>query len=225
MKLYNGMSPNGARVTAFLAEKGIEVPAQPVELMAGEQRTDWFLEMNSLGQVPVLELDDGSHLTESIAICRYLEALHPEPALFGKTPQEQAFVEMWIRRMELWLFNVAGDIGQHEFAFFKDRIEQNADYAASRRRDLAERLRWLDEELSDGRSFVAGERFSMADIVGMTMLLLTGYAGILLPDELSHVKRWEAAMKARPSFPTMPGRPSQNRPCFKRCHGGASPGQ
>lgn len=205
MKLYNGMSPNGARVAVFLAEKEIEIPTQPVDLMAGEQRTDWFLEINSLGQVPVLELDDGSHLTESIAICRYLETLHPEPALFGKTPREQAFVEMWIRRIELWLFNVAGDIGQHEFPFFKDRIEQNADYAASRRRDFAQRLRWLDQELSDDRPFVGGERFSMADIVGMTMLMLAGFAAIALPDELTHVKRWEAAMKARPSFPSMPG--------------------
>lgn len=204
MKLYNGMSPNGARVAIFLAEKGIEIPVEPVNLMMGEHQTDAFEHMNSLRQVPVLELDDGRYLTESIAICRYLEHLHPSPSLFGNTPEQQAFTEMWTRRMELWLFNVAGDIGIHEFAFFKDRIEQNAEYAASRRRDLTKRLNWLDTELADGRAYVAGSDFTMADIIGMTMLVLTDFAGIELPPDLRHVKAWESRLRSRPSFPAMP---------------------
>ncbi|MEM9524656.1 MAG: glutathione S-transferase family protein, partial [Pseudomonadota bacterium] len=184
MKLFNGISPNGARVAIFLAEKGIEIPVQPIDLMAGEARTEAFRKINSLGQVPVLQLDDGRHLAESIAICRYLEQLHPKPALFGGTPVEKAFVEMWIRRMELRLFNTVGDVGLHEFEFFKDHVEQNADYAAAQRRQFFERLKWLEEELADGRPFVTGETFSMADIVGMTMLLIMGYAGIALPADL-----------------------------------------
>ena len=204
MKLYNAASPNGARVAVFLAEKGVEIPTQQINLMAGEAATDEFLKINSLGQVPVLELDDGRHLTESIAICRYLEHLHPDPALFGKTPVDQAFVEMWSRRMELRLFNAVGDIGLHEFEFFKDHVEQNAAYAASRRRDFDQRLRWLDMELSDERPFLAGEAFSVADITGMAMLMITGFAGINVPDELARVKRWEISMRARPSFPKMP---------------------
>lgn len=204
MKIYNAISPNGARIAVFLAEKGIEIPTQQINLMAGEAATDEFLKINSLGQVPVLELDDGRHLTESLAICRYLEHLHPEPALFGKTPVEQAFVEMWSRRMELRLFNVVGDIGLHEFEFFKGRVEQNAEYAASRRRDFEARLRWLDAELSDERPFLAGEAFSVADITGMAMLMITGFAGINIPNELTHVKRWEIAVTSRPSFPKMP---------------------
>jgi glutathione S-transferase len=204
MKLYNAASPNGARIAIFLAEKGIEIPTQQINLMAGEAATEEFRKINSLGQVPVLELDDGRFLTESIAICRYLEHLHPDPALFGKTPVDQAFVEMWSRRMELGLFNVMGDIGLHEFEFFKDRVEQNAAYAASRRRDFSARLRWLDTELLDERPFLAGEAFSVADITGMAMLLITGYVGINIPDGLTHVKRWEMAMRARPSFPKMP---------------------
>ena len=178
---------------------------QPIDLMAGGASTPEFLKINSLGQVPVLELDDGRYLSESVAICRYLESLHPDPGLFGKTPEEQAFIEMWTRRMELWIFNVAGDIGIHEFEFFKDRVEQNAAYAASRRRELVERLKWLDGEMADGRTFIAGDAYTMADIIGTTVLLIMGFAGIEMPDDLPNVGRWAAAMAARPSFPQMPG--------------------
>lgn len=204
MKLFNGISPNGARVAIFLTEKGIEIPIQTIDLMAGETRTEAFRKINSLGQVPVLRLDDGRYLAESIAICRYLEHLHPEPALFGGTPEEKAFVEMWIRRMELRLFNTIGDVGLHEFEFFKEQIEQNADYAAAQRREFLKRLKWLDEELADSRQFVTGKTFSMADIIGMTMLLIMGYAGIDLPSDLGNVKRWETTVRSRPSFPAVP---------------------
>ena len=204
MKLHNGMSPNGARVAIFLAEKGIEIDTRNIDILAGETRTEAFRKLNSLGQVPVLELDDGRHLTESVAICRYLEALHPAPALFGRTPEEKAFVEMWIRRMELRLFNVAGDIGLHEFELFRGVVEQHADYAASCRRLVIERLRWLDQELSDGRSFVAGDDFSMADIIGMTMLLLLGFTGITVPYGLANVRAWATRLRSRPSFPAIP---------------------
>lgn len=204
MKLYNGMSPNGARVQIFLAEKGIELPTQNVDLMAGDGQDPEFLKVNALGQVPVLELDAGRHLTESVAICRYLESLHPEPSLFGKTPGEQAFIEMWIRRVELWLFNVAGDVGLHEIEFFKYRVDQNADYAAYCRRNLVERLAWLDKEISDGRTFVAGEDFTMADIIGMTLFFIMGFTQIAVPDHLTHVVRWQKELVSRPTFPKMP---------------------
>lgn len=204
MKLYNGLSPNGLRVMVFLAEKGVEMPTQMIDILSGETRQDTFLAINPLGQVPVLELDDGTRLTESIAICRYLEHLHPEPHLFGTTPRAQAIVEMWMRRMELRLFNTASDIGLHEFELFKDVVEQNADYAQSQRRLFAERLGWFNSALSDGRPFVVGETFSMADIIGMGMLFLMGFCGLEIPADLTHARRWAAAMKTRPSFPTMP---------------------
>lgn len=205
MKLYNGMSPNGARVEIFMAEKGIEIPTQSVDLMANEAQAPDFLKINALGQVPVLQLNDGRHLTESVAICRYLEHLFPDPNLFGKTPEEQAFIEMWMRRMELWLFNVAGDVGLHEIEFFKYRVEQNADYAAYCRRTLVDRLAWLDTEMADGRSFIAGDAFTMADIIGMTLLFIMGFTQIEIPSELTNVIRWQQAMVSRPTFPKMPG--------------------
>lgn len=199
MKLLNAASPNGARVAVFLAEKGIALPIETVDLFAGEAQTDAFLDRNSLGQVPVLDLDDGRHLTESLAICRYLEELHPDRPLFGRDPLERAFTEMWTRRMEL-LFNAVGDVGLHEFEMFRERVAQNAAFAAAR-------LRWLDREIPDDRPFVAGDAFSVADIVGMAMLMLADFAGIGIPPELSHVWRWEAALRARPSFPaTRPAR-------------------
>ena len=204
MKLYNGLSPNGARVAIFLAEKKIELPTQAIDIMKGETRTEEFLRVNSLGQVPVLELDDGRHLTESIAICRYLEHLHPEPALFGTMPEEQAFIEMWARRIELGIMRSIGDVALHEFEFFKDRIEQNADYAASMRRSFQTQLQWLDEALSDERPFLAGETFSIADVIGMSMLIVTDFGKYDIPDELRRVKRWEASVRARPSFPKLP---------------------
>lgn len=160
--------------------------------------------MNSLGQVPVLELDDGRYLTESLAICRYLEHLHPEPALFGKTPEDRAFIEMWARRIEFGIFNTIGAVALHEFEFFKDRIEQNASYAASRRRDFQKQLQWLDGVLSDERSFIAGDAFSIADIIGMSMLIITDFGGFDIPGELRQIKRWEASVRVRQSFPKLP---------------------
>lgn len=204
MKLYNGFSPNGARVSIFIAEKSIDLPVKEINVLRGETRTETFLKMNSLGQVPVLELDDGRCLTESVAICRYLEELHPDPALFGSTPEERAFIEMWTRRMELWLFWMAGNIGLHEMEYFRDKVEQNADYAASCRRGLITRLEWLNDEITDGREFVAGPKFSMADIIGMTTLMIMQIVQIELPSKLTHLKRWEAAVIGRPSFPKFP---------------------
>lgn len=205
MKLYNGMSPNGARVFVFLQEKGIDIPVEMIDILGGGTRTDAFRKINSLAQVPVLELDDGSHLAESVAICRYLEGLYPEPALFGQSDKEKAFVDMWCRRIELWLFNVAGDVGLHEIPFFAKAVNQNADYAADRRAVYLNRLKWLNEELSDGRTYLVNDRFSMADIIGMGMLLVAGYVNMHVPEGLRNVRRWEAALKARPSFPKMPG--------------------
>lgn len=205
MKLYNGLSPNGARVDIFLAEKGIDIPTVNMDLLAGDGQAPDFLKINALGQVPVLELDDGAYLTESIAICRYLEHLYPENNLFGETPKECAFIEMWARRMELWLFWVAGDVGLHEIEFFKYRVEQNADYAQYCRRTLVKRLEWLDGEMADGRPFIAGNRFTVADIIGMSLLFIIGFTQIEIPKSLTHVLRWQAAMQTRPSFPQMPG--------------------
>jgi len=201
MKLYTAMAPNPLRVHVFLAEKGLEVPTVNLDVLKGDTRTSEFLEKNALGEVPVLELDDGRILTESVAICRYLEALHPETPLMGSDAIEQAHIEMWNRRMELKIFFTIGQVGQHEFKFFAESVEQNAIYAASQRRALAHKWVWLNDEMSDGRAFVAGDSFTIADITGMAALIVCGFANETIPDTLRHVKQWEQAVRTRPSWP------------------------
>ena len=201
MKLYNGKSPNGARIDIYLAEKGIEIATVNVDIMAGETRTAAFREINSLGQVPVLELDDGTRLTESVAICRYLEALHPKPSLFGETPLEQARIEMWNRRMERHIFDTVGNVGMHEMPLFADQIEQIPAYAASLRRRAGEKMQWLDKEFSDGRAFVAGDTFSVADITGMAALMICQIIDQPIAGDVTHVNRWADKMRARSTLP------------------------
>ncbi len=201
MKLYNGLSPNGARVGVFLAEKQIELPTVEIDVMKGETQTPQFLKINSLGQVPVLELDDGTIITESVAICRYLESLHPDPALFGKGAKEQAQVTMWNRRIERHIFDTVGNVGMHEMPFFANHIEQMPEYAKSLRRRFAKKLAWLNDELSDGRPFVAGEAFSVADITGMAAFMVCYFIKQDVPADFSHVKKWEQNLRARPSWP------------------------
>ena len=205
MKLYSGMSPNGFRVEIFLKEKSIEIPTQQLNIVGGDTRRPDYLKINPLGEVPALELDDGRVLTETLAICRYLETLYPENPLFGKDALEQAFIEMWTRRIELRVFNVIGDVGLHEFPFFADKIRQFPDYAAEQRKKFIRRLEWLDGEMADGRAFIAGERFSVADITMIAALVVSMFAGIEIPERLTHVKKWEAAVQSRPSFPALPG--------------------
>ncbi|MFY0610617.1 MAG: glutathione S-transferase family protein [Hyphomicrobiaceae bacterium] len=201
MKLYNGMSPNGARVQIYLAEKEIEITTENVDILAGETRTAAFRQINSLGQVPVLELDDGTRITESVAICRYLETLHPKPPLFGESATEQAQVEMWNRRIERHIFDTVGNVGMHEMPLFADQIEQFPEYAASLRRRFGEKLQWLDGELSDGRAFVSGDSFSIADITGMASLMICQIIDQAIPESVSHVNRWADKMRSRPTWP------------------------
>lgn len=201
MKLYNGMSPNGLRAQVFLAEKGLDIDTVPVDILKGETQGDAFKQKNSLGEVPVLELDDGTILTESIAICRYLEALHPDPSLFGRDPLAQARIEMWNRRMEIQIFATIGAVGLHEFSLFKGRIEQFPDFAASQRRRFQDRLAWLDGEMADGRPFIAGDSFSVADITGMAALMVVDFTKECIPDGLKSLKQWEERIRARPSWP------------------------
>ena len=201
MKLYShAVAPNAWRVRAFLAEKGADVETVTIEFEKGDTQTDDYLAMNSLGQVPVLELEDGKALPESIAICRYLESQFPDPALFGTSAHGQAWVEMWNRRMELLLMNTVGNIGLHTLPFFATRVHQIPQFADAQKEALAQRWAWLDAEISDGRPFVAGDAFSVADITGMTALKISDIVELSVPDDLAHVKKWEASVRARPSW-------------------------
>jgi glutathione S-transferase len=149
MKLYNHfVAPNPRRVRIFAAEKGIDLTLVEVDILAGQSRTPEFLAKNSSGGVPVLELDDGSYLSESVAICRYLEGLHPEPNLLGRDLREQADIERWNRRMEFELFASIGRTFQNSNPIFEGRFKQFAEYGEAQRTVVYQRLERLDRELN-----------------------------------------------------------------------------
>lgn len=193
-------APNPWRVRIFLKEKGVDIPTKPIDIMAGETRKPEFLAVNSLGEAPVLELDDGRLLTESNAICRYFEGLYPDPPLFGRDLTDQAFVEMWTRRMEQQLFDTIGAVGRHSFAFFADKLEQVPAYAEAMRRVMAQKWAWFDKEMADGRPYAAGQDFTVADIADMAALRVCEYAEEAIPDGLTNAKAWEARVRARDSW-------------------------
>jgi glutathione S-transferase len=200
MKLYNGPAPNPRRVRIFLAEKGIHLPRVDVDLLAGGNLTPEFRKLNTLGQVPVLELDDGGVITESMAICRYLEDLHPEPSLFGTTPRDRARIDMWERRMSNEIYLRIGNVAQHSLPFFASRRVQVAAFAEAERQVVPEKWTWLDCQLADGRRFIAGDGFSMADVTGMAASLLGEMLKIEIPAALTHVHRWDDRVRRRESW-------------------------
>ena len=147
MKIYDyKLAPNPRRVRVFLAEKGISVPFEEVDIFKGINRQPEFLKKNSLGGIPVLELDDGRYLAESVAICRYFELLHPEPALFGKGAFEQANVEMWNRRIELAVLVPVGMVWGHSHELTRARIKQIPEMGEQSRKVVEQRYQWLDRE-------------------------------------------------------------------------------
>lgn len=200
MKLFDGgRAPNPRRVRVFLAEKGIEVPLVPVDMGAMGHRSQEVAGRNPLRRLPVLELDDGSVLTETVAICRYFEELHPEPVLFGEGALGRARVEEWQRRMELYFFMPVAHAFRHIHPAMKEwEVPQVAEWGEANKPKVIEFLRFLDGELA-GREFAAGDAYSIADITGMIAIDFMKPARIELPDDLANVRRWHAALAARPS--------------------------
>lgn len=201
MKLYDSrMAPNPRRVRVFLAEKGIDVPTVQVDIAKAENRTPEFLAKNPMGGVPVLELDDGAFLAESVAICRYFEEQQPEPPLFGTGARGKALVEMWNRRMELELLLPVAQCFRNTHEFFKGRIPQVPEWGELNRKAVDKSLAWLDGELAD-REFVAGPRYSIADITAQCAFDFFGRILKLGPDaeRHPHLSRWYEAVSARPS--------------------------
>ena len=200
MKLYNhSLAPNPRRVRIFAAEKGINLTLEEVDILAGQSRTPGFLAKNSSGAVPVLELEDGSHLSESVAICRYLEGLHPEPNLLGRDLREQADIERWNRRMELELFAAIGRTVQNISPVFQGRFKQFPEYGEAQRAVVYQRLERMDRELN-GHQFVAGNSFTIADITALVAIDIGGrLADIKIAPELAHLTRWHNAVSQRPS--------------------------
>lgn len=201
MKLYEDrVAPNPRRVRVFLAEKGITgIEVVPVGIADGGILTPEFLRRNPLAQVPVLELDDGNHLSDSMAICRYFEHLQPEPKLFGEPGLDAARVEMWNRRMEFEIFWPIANVFRHIHPFFKGKHAQVAEFGEVSRARALKSLDWLDAELADGRPFIAGDRYTVADITALCGIDFGRVSGIRVGDERPHLLRWHTTVSARPS--------------------------
>jgi glutathione S-transferase len=213
MKLYDSEpAPNPRRVRIFLAEKGIalsesangdyEVQRVPVDMAAGEHRSEAALARNPQGQIPVLELDDGTSISESVAICRYFEAMQPEPALFGSDPVEQARVEMWNRRIELGLLSQVGIAwrnGPVVARMAPGRFRQIPEAKEDAEREVRSFYKKMDGWLT-GRSFLDGDRFSIADITALCTIDFASGLVDLQPDpDLAELWRWHAGVSARPA--------------------------
>jgi glutathione S-transferase len=200
MKLYDGgRAPNPRRVRVFLAEKGITVPAEQVDLGGLQQKSEAFTAINPMQRVPALVLDDGTVITESIAICRYFEALHPDPPLFGRGALASALVEMWNRRVEFHLFIPVSNIFRHLHPAMKDmETPQVKEWGEANKPRALDFLQFLDGELAR-RSFVAGGDYSVADITAMIAVDFMRVSKMVVPDALTHLKRWYAAVSERPS--------------------------
>lgn len=200
MKLYDfAVAPNPKKVRVYLAEKGLAIPIEPVDVVTGANRTPEFLATkNPLGGLPVLELDDGSCLTESLAIIEYLEELYPEPPMLGRTPLERARVREAERICELGVLNNVGTIFQNTSPFFAARIAQSPQAAETARTRLGAALRVLDARIAD-RPFVCGDRPTVADCTLFAALEFAAFGGIEVDPAARNVHRWWTAFKQRPS--------------------------
>jgi glutathione S-transferase len=200
MKLYDGgRAPNPRRTRIFLAEKGIKLPMEQVELGAMVQKSPAYAAVNPLQRVPALVLDDGTVLTESIAICRYFEALHPEPPLFGRGALEVAQIEMWNRRLELHLLFPVSHVFRNSHPAMKEmEVPQVPAWADANKPRIREFIELFDREL-EGRQFAAGEAFTVADITGLVAVDFMKPAKLALPDDCKNVARWHADISGRPS--------------------------
>lgn len=202
MKLYTfSGAPNPRRVHIYLAEKAIEIPFEQVDIMKRESRTpDFVSRVNSMGGIPVLELDDGTHIAESIAICRYFEVQQPDPPLFGITAREQALVEMWTRRIELNFMMPVGMVWIHGSPLTKSVVKRQIPEMAEQNRSMVRRyFEFLDRHLEQNE-FLTGCSFSISDIVALcTMDFAARLNGLSHEDEQTHLDRWYRAVSGRPS--------------------------
>jgi glutathione S-transferase len=197
MKIYDfTQAPNPRRVRVFLAEKGLTVPYEQINISTADNRKPEFLKKNPMGTLPVLELDDGTLIAESVAICRYFEDIKPEPALMGVDAKDKAVVEMWQRRMEFEVLSMAAGSFRNTSDFFKGRIPQ--EYGEVCKVAAIKRLEWLDTVLAD-REFIAGPRYTIADITALIGIDFGRTTGIRIQENQTNLARWHKAVSSRPS--------------------------
>ena len=200
MKLYGAPmpAPNPRRVRIFLAEKGVDLPETPVNMMKREHKSAEFRAKNSMGQLPALELDDGTCISETVAICRYFEETHPEPPMFGRTAVEKALVDQWIRRVEFAVMMPVGNFWRHAHPFTAALLTQFKDFGESNKETYRGAQKYVDREL-EGREFLVGDSYTMADICLLSTVDFADWIGLPVEDEFANLKAWRERVKARPS--------------------------
>jgi glutathione S-transferase len=201
MKFYNSIGPNPRVVRIFMAEKGLKIPFVEIDLLKGENRKEPYLSKNPHGQLPTLELDDGTTISEITAICEYLEDTHPTPPLIGATPAEKAEARMWTRRVDLNICEpmLSGFRFSQGLQLFKDRVVTVPEAADGLKKIARDRSKWLDGQMA-GREFICGKRFTLADILLYACLDFGATVGQPLDPENTALASWFARVKARPSI-------------------------
>lgn len=192
------MAPNPRRVEILLAEKGLALPTTALALTKREHKAPDYVAKHPRGQVPALELDDGTMITESVAICRYLDELHPEPPLFGRNALERAQVDMWTRRIELILMSPIASFWQHAHPLTAKLLTQYPDFGESNRARTSDAMRWFDGQLQ-GREWLATADYTIADVVLLTTIDFAAFVGLAVPDDCAALNDWHTRAKARPS--------------------------
>ena len=207
MKLYDfKMAPNPQRVNMFLAEKGIEIPTVEINTRERAQFSESYMAVNAVSQVPVLELDDGTCIAETMAICRYIEELHPEPPLFGSDAREKALIEMWSRRAEFMGYLNAADMLRNSSPAFEDRglsgvpggVPQIAELVERGRNAMGRFFDHFDQRLGES-AFVAGDAFSVADITTFVTIRFASRVEVEIPAAANNLNRWYGEINSRPS--------------------------
>ena len=206
MKLYDcQMAPNPRRVRVFLAEKGVDIPKTEVSIIEGENLKPEYLAVNPRGLLPTLELDDGSRIDETIAICRYIEETQPEPNLMGRDALEKAQIESWQRHMEFDGLNPTGEMFRNSFDPFKNRglpglenVQAIPELAARGKAGVERFYERLEQRLSQS-PYIAGERYTVADITALCVVDFASFAKMGIPEANTNTKRWHADVSARPS--------------------------
>ena len=191
-------APNPRRVRIFLAEKGIDLPETRVNMMKREHKSPEFRAKNSMGQLPALELDDGTCISETVAICRYFEETNPEPPMFGKTAVEKALIDQWVRRVEFAVMMPVGNFWRHAHPLTAALLTQHKDFGESNKETYRGAQKYVDRELA-GREFLVGDSYSIADICLLSTVDFAEWIGLPVEDEFENLKAWRARVSARPS--------------------------
>ena len=201
MKFFDSTGPNPKVVRVFMAEKGIAIPVERIDLRAGDNRKEPYLKRNPHGQAPTLELDDGSYVSEITAICEYLEDKHPTPALIGTTAEEKAECRMWTRRVDLNICEMLGNGFRYGEGndFFKNRILTVPEASPGLKAVAQNRLKWLDGQMADGREFLCGNRFTLADILLHCFVTFFAKVGQPVDESNKNIVAWIGRVGARPS--------------------------